>query len=404
MAIEVSFCQTKEEFIQAYGAIGHYFGSGISLEEVDQVLEVFECDRTQMAIENGVVVGGCGAHTYEMTTPGGKVSAAGITIVGVRPTHRRRGILRSLMRAQIDDVRARQEPVAYLWASEETIYGRFGYGMAALSAAIELPKSDCVFARPFTPRGELRLHPLEEAYAPISEVYDRLRGDYPGMFSRKEGWWKHRRLADTPSRRGSSGELNRVVLYLDGRPEAYCLYRLNQALDGGITSGVVNVLEALGTTPEATRELWHFLLQIDWIAKVRAGNLSVDHPLLFLLAHPRRLRPVIGDSLWVRLVDVEAALNARRFADAPPIVLEVEDPFCPWNAGRYRVSPEGASRTEAGADLRLDVEALGSLYLGGFSASQLARACRIEERSAGALGRADLLFRGERAPWCPEVF
>ena len=404
MSIEVRSCQSTEEFFQAFGMIAHYFGGSPAEEERPHIAQVFEADRTLLALEGSTPVGGAGAHTFELTVPGGFVPAAGVTIVGVAPMKRRRGILRSMMRAQLDDVRRRGEPVAYLWASEESIYGRFGYGMSSLMGIVDLPKSECTFARAAAPRGEFRFVGIEDGYPAIASVYDRVRGDYPGMFSRREAWWKSRRIADLPSRRRGGGELNRVVLSLDGKDEGYALYRFNMGLDGGISSSTVNVVEAIGTTPEATRQVWRYLFEIDWCARVKTMCLPVDHPLFFLLAHPRQMRMSIGDALWVRLVEVEAALSARRYGQADPVVLEVTDPFCPWNDGHYRVDSDGAKRVDAPADLALDIEGLGSVYLGGFSFTQLALAGRAAEKNPGALRRADALFRSDRLPWCPEIF
>jgi predicted acetyltransferase len=243
-----------------------------------------------------------------------------------------------------------------------------------------------------------------ESYEPISELYDRIRPQHPGMFSRSEGWWKHRRLADPDDRRKGSGCLNRVVLDLDGRPEAYALYRVNQALERGVSTGHVAVIEAMGTTPLATHEIWRYLLEIDWVSRLRAYQLPVDHPLLFWLARPRLMGMHLADALWTRLVDVRAALTARTLADAPPVVMAVRDAFCPWNDGRYSVSAGSVGRTDASPDLALDVTALGSVYLGGFSFRQLEQAGRAIALSRGAAARADALFVPGRAPWCPEVF
>ena len=110
------------------------------------------------------------------------------------------------------------------------------------------------------------------------------------------------------------------------------------------------------------------------------------------------------DGLWVRLVDVGAALSARRYAADGAVVLDVVDEFCPWNAGRWRVSSRGAKRTTSAPQLRLDVSTLGSTYLGGFTFSELVRGGRIEELRRGAAARADAIFASERAPWCPEIF
>jgi len=339
-----------------------------------------------------------------MTVPGGTVATAGLSVVGVMPTHRRRGILRRMMRAQLDDVRRRGEPVAALWASEDTIYGQFGYGQASFCGDMDLPKSATAFARPVESRASFRRLGEAEAVAPFMEVYDRVRPEQPGMLTRSEEWWRNRRLADPENRRFGGGELNRVLLTLEGRPSGYALYRIHQQFESGVTTGHLNVIEAMGATPEATCELWRFLLDIDWVSRVKASLLPVDHPLFFLLARPREMRFRVHDGLWVRLVDLPAALAARTLNDGPPVVVQVADAFCEWNTGRWRIGPNGAERTDADVELACDITALGTGYLGWISFAQLARAGRVAELRPGAIARADALFRGERAPWCPEVF
>jgi predicted acetyltransferase len=166
---------------------------------------------------------------------------------------------------------------------------------------------------------------------------------------------------------------------------------------------VTFVLEAVGVSPAATAAVWRYLLDLDWMERVQASNLPVDHPLRLLLSDSHGIRFRIGDALWLRLVDVDAALAARGYAGDDAVVVEVSDEFCPWNRGRYRLGA-GAGRTDAATDLRLDVTALASVYLGGFTFSDLLRAGLLEEVADGAVARADGLVRTDRAPWCPEVF
>jgi len=166
----------------------------------------------------------------------------------------------------------------------------------------------------------------------------------------------------------------------------------------------LQVVEARGATAGSLRDLWAYLLAIDWKATVTASLLPIDHPLFLLLATPRRMRFRLGDSLWVRIVDIEAALSGRHYLGDGPIVFEVEDDFCPWNEGRWRLEDGKAARTDDEADLRLPVQSLGSTLLGGISFAALGRAGRVEELTAGALERADGLFRWDRHPWCPEIF
>jgi predicted acetyltransferase len=196
----------------------------------------------------------------------------------------------------------------------------------------------------------------------------------------------------------------RVLLELEGRPSGYALYRLHFSMERGTPRGYTSVIEALGDSPAATRELWRFLISIDWMERVRAGLLPLDHELFLLLREPRRLQFNQRDGLWVRLVDVETALNARTYKPGEPVFFELVDEFCPWNAGTWEVGSGGASRSNQEPELRLDASALGSAYLGGFTFGRLFRAGRVEELADGALDRADTLFRTDRYPWCPEIF
>jgi predicted acetyltransferase len=399
--IKVRRTATPDELRAAF-AIWHYFGSTPTDEDVELFGPLLE-DGMTAAFEGDEIVGGAGAFPFELSVPGGSVRAGGVTVVGVRPTHRRRGVLTALMRAQLDDLHEQGVPVAYLWASEGTIYRRFGYGLAALNASMQLPRERTAFARPFEPYGTLRLLSAEEALDVLPGIYDRVVAQRPGMFSRSRLWWESRVLADRPERRGGAGELNRVLLEVDGRPEGYALYRVKQTFEDWVSTGSWIVPEAMGTTPQATAGIWRYLLDADWTARIEAPRLPVDHELVHLLAEPRRMRLVVTDSLWVRLVDVGAALAARSYGPGE-VVVELQDAFCPWNEGRWRIAADGVERTDVEPDLRLDAEALGAVYLGGFGFRQLADAQRVEELREGAVARADALFVRERAPWCPEVF
>ena len=402
MAIDVRPCKSQEELRQGLAPIWHFFGATPTGERVERFAAVLPPERMLAARVDGTVAGGAGAFPFELTVPGGRVKAAGVTVVGVFPTHRRRGILRAMMRAQLDQARESGEPVAYLWASEETIYGRFRYGLASLAGSFQLPRDRAAFAQPFEPAGRVRLVESDEALDLIAPVYEAVAAETPGMFTRTREWWNARALSDPEWRRGGGGELQRAVLELDGRPAAYALYRLHMSFESGVPTGFTNVIEAMGTTPEATREIWRFLFDIDWMSSIKAGLLPIDHPLFFLLAEPRRMGFRVGDGLWVRLVDVEAALAARSYGEGESVTIQVADAFCPWNEGCFRVP--GGERTDAEPDLSVDVATLGSVYLGGFTFAELARALRLEELRPGAIARADTLFRADRAPWCPEIF
>jgi predicted acetyltransferase len=400
MSVEVRPAR-REDFMDTLRPVFHYFGRAPTEENAARYARVLAAERMHAAWEDDQIVGGAGAFEFQLTVPGAVVPAAGITVVGVLPTHRRRGVLTQLMRAQLDDVRERGEPLACLWASEGAIYGRFGYGIAALSGEIELPRSHSRFRHAIEAGGDFRLLSLEEALEVLPSVYASVAPATPGMFARSREWWAARVLDDPEWRRDGAGEMVRVVFEREGEAVAYALYRLKMGFAEGGSTGSVNVLEAMGVSPGATAAIWRHLLDIDWMERTKAWLLPVDHPLFLLLEEPARMRFRVEDSLWLRLVDVGAALSARSRAQDGDVVLAVTDSFCPWNEGSFHL--DGARASE-NPELRLDVADLASAYLGGFSFAELGSAGRVEELTEGAIARADALFRTVRAPWCPEIF
>jgi predicted acetyltransferase len=403
MDIEVRPCSSVEELRDALNAISHYFGHENQLEDAERFAKWIEVERMHAAFEGDRIIGGAGAFTFQMSVPGGAlVPAAGITVVGVLPTHRRRGVLTSLMREQLDDCRARGDVAAYLWASEATIYGRFGYGLASRMGAITLAKDRTQFAAPFETRGTVRLVDLEEAARTFPPLYERVVAQRPSMFLRAKDWWETRKLFDDPARR-QGGPKNLALLELDGEPAGYAIYNVKQDWAEGVSKGVVTIVEVIAPTADASRELWRWLLDFDWTSSFSADLLPLDHELFMLLAEPRRMKFRVNDGVWVRLIDIGQALSARTFNEGE-IVLDVADAFLPENAGRWRVSSSGAERTDHAADLRLDITALGSVYLGGFTFDTLLRGSRAQELTEGAAVRADALFRTNTEPWCPEIF
>ncbi len=405
MSIRVDTSASLEDLTEGLMAIGHYFGMEQTAENTENFARNLPVDRMHVARDGEAIVGGAGSFAFSLTVPGGaEVPAAGVTVVGVQPTHRRRGALTAMMRAQLDGARARGEPLAALWATEATIYGRFGYGIASFSADVEIRREHNAFAVPLPAADTVRLVELEEALALVPRVYDRVRRGRPGMFTRSREWWEFRRLHDNPQWRRGGGPMNCAVLELDGEPQAYAIYRVHAGFENFVNSGHVQAIEVLGATPAALAGIWRFLLDLDWISRVKASLLPLDHPLLLLLAEPRRAGFRVADALWCRLVDVAAALRARSYASDEPVVLDVLDEFCPWNAGRWRLAAGEAERTEELPDLRLDVSALASTYLGGPTFRQLADSLRLEELTDGAVARADRIFATDVLPWCPEIF
>lgn len=357
-----------------------------------------EPDRTIAAYDGHEIVGGASIYGRVMTVPGGTVPVAGITLVAVLPTHRRRGILTAMMREQLTDLHdTGGEPIAALNAAEATIYGRFGYGIAGHVAEIRADKRSLAL-RPGTDLGDgmVRLLDREEARPLLEKVYESVRGTAVGWVDRTEKFWEAR-LADGERAR-DGGTALRFAVHLEpgGTATGYAVYRSRQ--------GSVQVIEVAATTRPSYAALWRFLIDLDAHDGLVYDG-AVDEPLKHLLVDPRAARTTVTDNLWVRLVDVDRALTARRYSTPLDLVLEVQDTFCPWNAGRHRLSADGDSvtceLTRSRADLRVTSTELGAAYLGGTTLSSLAAAGRVEELRPGAVTAASLAFRGERAPFHP---
>jgi predicted acetyltransferase len=402
MSFEVRHCADPAEFEGALMVIGQYFGMEPGDELSKQFARLLPLERMNGVWDEGQIVAGAGSFPFFLSVPGSELPCSGTTVVGVSPTHRRRGLLRAMMRAGLDEAHARSEPLAALWASEEPIYGRFGYGQAAFAGEVSIRKGRDAFATPRERSGTVRLLETDEALEAFPPIWEALARQRPGMHSRSRDWWESRTLV---AHARGEGKPNRfALLELDGAPAAYAIYHHDPKWDDGVSSGRVVVVEAIGAAPQAVAELWRFLLDIDWVESITASLLPPDHPLFFLLAEPRRMRYRLGDGLWVRLVDVGTALSGRTYSVEPDLVFEVRDAFCPWNGGRWHLAGASAERTEAPADLALDIAALGSAYLGGLGFAQLAQGGYVDELTPGALERADSAFRHSLQPWCPEIF
>ena len=399
---------TREEVGEFYRQMALGFG-GDPAEGQDEGFAAFlEADRTRCAFDAGDLVGTLGTHSLDLAVPGGTLAPGGTPMVTVRSSHRRRGILRGMMRAHLDEVVERGEPLAALWASESLIYERFGYGCASELCRISLERAHSAFARAPQASGRCRLLSLDEARKVLPPLYESLWRDRPGHFARSRLWWEARHFSDLRWKRAGASALRFAVYEEDGEPTGYLQYRQRTRNDdSGLPRGKLHVVELQARNATTRAALWQHALGVDLIDEVQAGNQPVDDPLFWLLADPRRARRSVLDALWVRVLDVPTALSGRRYSAEGRLVLDVRDGFRPENAGTYALDggPDGAkcARASVQADLQLDVADLGSVLMGGVRLATLARAGRIQGDEA-AIRRADQMFAWDPPPWCPEVF
>lgn len=397
---------TPDEFEAYTLMLETAFGAHGRPEDVERERKVAEIDRCLGAFDGSHMVGGASAVSFVMTVPGGTVRTAGVTGVGVMPTHRRRGVNSALMRRQLDDVRALGEPAAALYASEGGIYGRFGYGLGSFTCSIDVEWGHTAFVRGYEPSGRVRLLDRAEVLEAFLPVYDAARRERPGMMELDARWFDYRFAEGHHHGREEQRWFYAAHESGDGI-DAYAVYGVKrESGDERKSELAVEDLEAL--TPQASADMWRYCFDVDLIDHVTAWNRPPDEPLLHLLREPDQLRLKVEDGMWVRPVDVAKALEARRYATEGRVVFEVRDLFCPWNEGRYELDggPDGAACrvTDADPDLVLTVNDLGATYLGGSTFRQLHRAGRVVEERAGALAYADAMFAWDPAPWCSFMF
>ena len=411
-------------------AVERAFGEDLSDEVLASFLEVAEPARfLAVRDELDAIVGTAGSYTFDVAVPGGATAGcAGVTVVGVRQDHRRRGLLTAMMRQLLYDARDRQEPFVSLWASEGAIYGRYGFGTAIPLQELQVPRDRLRFragsagrvsgASSVGERGELPVDAVEvvsaeQALARFPAIFEQARQRRAGMLSRRGGWWRHLVAHDPRDERDEGGP--RTLAVLEDR--GYVSFRLKPRWDDGLPAGTVAVEELTAIDPQAEATLWRFVATTDLAAHILAPARPLDDPLPAMLVDPMQVRARRFPPVYLRLVDVAAALTTRRYDllagdDAPDrsaeLTLEVADPTLPDQAGRYHLEVAGGAgrceRTDGQPDLVMGTEELATVYLGGVSVRTLVAAGRVDERSPGAADRLTRLLATPRAPWQPSEF
>ena len=389
---------TPDEFVQWVRLEARAYGNRLNIDP--EVLRPrFDLDRSIAVFDQGDIVGGAHSHRVEMSIPGTSAIIAGVANIAVQPTHRRRGVMTTMMHHQIKDIYERGEPLAALFASESIIYGRFGYGIGSFHEQWIIERQYNGYARPYESPGRIVFVDPVDITKDFPEVFRRSTMDRPGVFQKPLHQWE--RDSQAPEhRQGGPGGLFYAAYEDGGRVDGYVTYRT--------TRPTLVVNELMAATKEANTALWRFCFDTDLMTCTEALKCPVDDPLPWMLADPRRLQRSTRDGMWLRLIDVAASLKLRRYMQADRLVLEVRDDLCPWNEGRFELegSPEGATclASSSSPDLVLAVSDLASAYLGAVSFSTLSQAGLVDERTPGALLRADRMFAVRYAPWTPHNF
>ena len=352
--------------------------------EFDRTLVMRSGDQAPVAVSS----------VYPLTqfpVPGATVPCGFLTWVGTHPGHRRRGHLRRMITQQLADCRAQGEAISALYASEMSIYGRFGYGLAARSVKLTIPRGASLRPVAGSDALEVEIAPWDatqhgQLIADLHAEYGQ--GSAPGL--NRPGWatgetagMRSMREADHPRSRGGKEPLLCFVVRDAGRPVGYALARRASVWEDRGAAGQVNVREAVALTPAAAHRLWSTLLDLDLMATVTVELLPTDDPIMGLLVDPRAALPILQDNLFVRIVDLPTALAQRRYPTAVDVVLQVSDDLLADNAGRWRVRADAwgqaeVSRTEDPAQLSLDIRELGAIHLGSISLSALVQAGQVQ--------------------------
>lgn len=403
----ISIRTIADDELERWGRqVARQFGEGFHAENLEFVSAGADSDPTRtIGLFDGDRLVGTGLNfTFRMTVPGGaQLGCAGVSGIGVQTTHRRRGFLRALMRTLLDDARERGEPLASLLASESGIYGRFGFGPAINVQRFEVRRP---YAR-LVDRVDEHVELVDrdaEALQRIPPIYERAQARRIGMLSRPPWWWEPWSRQDPEHERDGFSERYRIAVGDRG----YATYRIKAEWDDTGAAGILNVEQLIAADAVAEAALWQFCFDVDLVTKVTARRRPLDDPLPLMVPEPVRVLRTIDEPFYLRLLDVPAALQARSYATEERLALAVEDPFYPDNSATWLLEAERGGvqceRTGRTPDLELDVQDLGSVYLGGVSWSQLVRARRVREVSPGAAGRADAMFRVDPLPWQPWGF
>ncbi len=354
------------------------------------------------AFDGATIVATAATIDHVVVLPGGgTLPMAGLTSVIVRPTHRRRGLLRQLIGIHLDDARRRGVAISGLWSSDASIYRRFGYGVAAEGDHLEVTDARTVGLGPARELDDTEWADEPRARAELPAIYAAAITSRPGALLRSEVWWRERRFLESPYMRAGASLRRHVLARRGDRLVGYLAFRQRPAWNHDVAAGKIEIIELIGIDARAEATLWRFALQIDLFPNVCWDHAPIDDVLAWTVADGRQVKRRRVDGLWIRIDDVATALSARSYAADGELRFSVEDVGFSLvvEGGRAMRCAPSTENTE----LVVSRPALATLLLGGVPASRLARADLVAG-SPGALARADRMFSSVIAPWCPELF
>ena len=398
------------ELPQWYSTLGSaFYGTADPQAIADFRRPHLDLARTWAAYDGDRIIATLRSYGTELTVPGGGFLAAdAVTGVTTMPTHRRRGALTSLMGASLQTAVERGEPVSILIAARWPIYGRYGYGPATSLAEYTIDTGIADFGTRGR-EGVLEYVDKATGQALLPALFDRFRRAQPGAITRDSVDF-HREFGNATVP-GWPQWVGWVVVH---RPEpgadidGLVRFHVDEKWEGMRPFSVAVIDDLVSTTTEAYAALWKLCCDLDNIATLKAENRSVDEVLPWMLADARAVvQTKRFDNIWIRILDVETTLAARRYLTAGSLVIEVRDTMN-HAAGRYLLEggPDDASctRTTNAPDIELDVTTLGAAYLGGTSLQTMATAGLVVEHRPGAVTLADTMFRWTTVPWCNTWF
>jgi predicted acetyltransferase len=368
-----------------------------------QITKLLEPGRTLGAFVEEQLVGTADAVSSGLTLPGGAVVGhAAVTHIGVLPSFTRKGIATELMHRQLRDIAARGEVVATLRASEATIYERYGYGVASSSQSVEVQTARAALRPDVGNGGPVRLIDATEARDVLPRIYTANRSSRPGTIDRPEVWWQGLWL-----RTESASKASYIAVHGEpGSESGFSRYRPIDTETWFVSDQRTIVVEDFfAPTMESYLGLLRFLLGLDLIDRVMFWMLPLDDPLPWLLVDRRAARiTAVHDETWLRIIDAQKALSARRYEGDGSVTIAVKDHLLPQNSTSFTIAGDGAEPTNRRPELHVGIAGLASVLLGGTTWHSLAAGGLVRADDPASLTVADRLFAVRNAPYAGFFF